>query len=97
MGNVGDYIFNETVVGSSSSTTARVKSWDATTNRLEVSIASGTFTDGEIITGSESGATHQYRKVVVEFAKDGFAENTSIESAADAIIDFSQGNPFGMP
>ena len=97
MGNVGDYIFNETVVGSSSSTTARVKSWDATTNRLEVSIASGTFTDGEIITGSESGATHQYRKVVVEFAKDGFAENTSIESAADAIIDFSQSNPFGMP
>ena len=97
MGNVGDYIFNETVVGSSSSTTARVKSWDATTNRLEVSIANGTFTDGEIITGSESGATHQYKKVVVEFAKDGFAENTSIESAADAIIDFSQSNPFGMP
>jgi len=97
MGNVGDYIFNETVVGSSSSTTARVKSWDATTNQLEVSIANGTFTDGEIITGSESGATHQYRKVVVEFAKDGFAENTSIENAADSIIDFSQSNPFGMP
>ena len=97
MGNQGDYIFNETVTGSQSGTTARVKSWDSTTNELEVSIATGSFTNGEIITGDESGATHQYRKVASEFDKDGFAKNNEIETAADSIIDFSQTNPFGMP
>ena len=97
MGNQGDYIFNETVTGSQSGTTARVKSWDSTTNELEVSIATGSFTNGEIITGDESGATHQYRKVSEEFSKDGFAKNNEIETAADSIIDFSQTNPFGMP
>ena len=97
MGNQGDYIFNETVTGSQSGTTARVKSWDSTTNELEVSIATGSFTNGEIITGDESGATHQYRKVTEEFSNDGFEKNNEIETAADSIIDFSQTNPFGMP
>ncbi len=53
--------------------------------------------NGELVTGQESGAKHQYRKVSEEFSKDTFAENNEIETAADAIIDFSQSNPFGMP
>ncbi len=97
MGNTGDYVFNEEVVGSISGTTARVKSWDATTNLLEVSIADGSFTDGELITGQESSAVHQYKKVSVEYSKNAFADNENIETAADAIIDFSTTNPFGMP
>jgi len=97
MENSGDYVFNEEVIGSISGAKARVKSWNSTTNALEVSIATGEFTNGELVTGQESGAKHQYRKVSEEFSKDTFAENNEIETAADAIIDFSQTNPFGMP
>ena len=97
MENSGDYVFNEEVIGSISGAKARVKSWNSTTNALEVSIATGEFTNGELVTGQESGAKHQYRKVSEEFSKDTFAENNEIETAADSIIDFSQTNPFGMP
>ena len=97
MNNSGNYIFNEEVVGSSSSVVARVKSWNETTNILEVSITSGSFINGELITGRESGAVHEFRRLSQEFTKDEFAENLTIESEADSIIDFSQSNPFGMP
>ena len=97
MNNSGNYIFNEEVVGSSSSVVARVKSWNETTNILEVSITSGSFINGELITGRESGAVHEFRRLSQEFTKDEFAENLTIENEADSIIDFSQSNPFGMP
>jgi len=51
----------------------------------------------QVITGSTSGAEYEYQKVSESNTDDGFAENTSIESAADDIIDFTETNPFGMP
>ena len=96
-GGSGNYIFNEVVTGAASSTTARVKSWDASTRELKVSITSGEFTVGEVITGGTSGATYEYQIVAATNDDDGFAENTPIQSAADDILDFTESNPFGMP
>ena len=96
-GGQGNYIFNEVVTGAASSATGRVKSWDASTMELNVSITTGAFTVGEVITGSTSGATYEYQIVAATNAEDGFAENTPIQSAADDIIDFTETNPFGMP
>jgi hypothetical protein len=97
MGGSGNYVFNEVVTGAATSSTGRVKSWDASTMELKISIISGAFNDGEVITGGTSGAEYEYQKVSESNTDDGFAENTSIETEADSIIDFTETNPFGMP
>jgi len=93
----GNYFVNETITGSTSGSTAKVKSWNNLTNILEISNVTGSFVSGETITGAESGATYQYRKVSSFNTNDSYAQNDTIESEADAILDFSQDNPFGMP
>jgi hypothetical protein len=93
----GEYIYNETVVGSISSTTALVRNWDSVNNILQVSNVSGTFVNGDILTGSESGATYKVRIITTYNTVDRYAENEVIESEADGIIDFSESNPFGNP
>jgi len=95
--STGDFIFNEVVVGSASSTTARVKSWSSVTNILEVSNVTGEFEVGENIVGAASSATHELR-IINEYPPDnGYSSNQEIENEADLIIDFSERNPFGMP
>ena len=93
----GTFVFNEIVTGSSSGTTARVRTWNSETNELEVGTVTGDFTRGETITGSTSGASYELRVADAQPADDGFADNINIETEADAIIDFSEQNPFGMP
>ena len=95
--SVGNFTFNEVVTGSISGTTARVKKWDSTTNELEIYNVTGDFTVGEDIVGSTSGATHQLRLISTDPADDGFADNITIETEADSILDFSEQNPFGIP
>ena len=95
--STGSFIFNEVVTGATSGTTARVKSYDAANNVLEVSIVDGTFTPGETIVGSESGARHSMKSQDKFDTVDPFADNDTIELIADDIIDFSKINPFGMP
>jgi hypothetical protein len=95
--STGSFIFNEIVTGSSSGTTARVKKYDSVNNTLEVSLVDGSFTPGETIVGSESGASHTMRIQDKNDQVDPFADNDNIETRADDIIDFSKGNPFGMP
>jgi hypothetical protein len=95
--SVGNFTFNEIVTGSVSGTTARVKKWDSTTNELEIYNVAGDFTVGEDIVGSTSGATHQLRLISTDPADDGFADNITIETEADSILDFSEQNPFGIP
>ena len=41
--------------------------------------------------------TYPLRKSDDQPADDGFADNINIETEADAIIDFSEQNPFGIP
>ena len=108
----GTYIYNEVIVGSASSVSARVKSWNAITKVLEVSNISGIFTPGETLTGQKSGAQYSLRIPYTDNldsssnldtaydggdTKDRFADNRQIEIEADAILDFSEGNPFGIP
>jgi hypothetical protein len=97
VGSTGTYIFNEVVTGSISSTTARVKSWSAVTNVLEVSVISGSFVAGESIVGSTSSANRKLRVINTDDINDPYAQNEEIETEADQILDFSETNPFGMP
>jgi len=96
-GSTGDFVFNETVTGSSSGTTAKVRTWNSITNVLEVSTIAGTFAVGESIVGSTSGASHTLLNVDTNPTDDGFADNFNIETEADAILDFTEQNPFGIP
>lgn len=93
----GNFVFNEIVTGSTTEVTARVRSWNSTTNTLEISSLSGSFLVGETLTGSTSGATRTLRIVDKTIDNDPYADNFNIESAADSILDFSEQNPFGMP
>ena len=95
--NTGNFVFNETITGSSSGTTAKVRSWNGDTNVLEVANVSGSFTRGETLTGATSGATRTLRTIDRTVNNDPYADNFDIETAADAILDFSEQNPFGMP
>jgi len=102
----GDYIFNETVqVSSDSSETARVKVWDAGSRTLDVSILTKMeFQVGEKIKGLESGAEYVIQSVDYDtpndypnsqYKADQYNDNADFETEADAILDFSEGNPFG--
>jgi hypothetical protein len=93
----GVYIFNETVTGSISSTTALVKSWDSFTNTLNVSNISGAFVNGDVVVGSKSGASYKIRVVSTYDTSDPYAQNDEIEEEASTIIDFTESNPFGNP
>ena len=94
---IGTFIFNEIVTGSVSGTTAIVNSWNSVTNELKVSKVTGSFTAGENIVGSESGASRKLRILEEYDTTDPYAQNEIIENEADSILDFSEGNPFGTP
>jgi hypothetical protein len=94
---VGTFIFNEIITGQTSGTTARVKKWTASSNSLEVSIVDGTFTPGEKIQGQDSGAFYIVTNQNTDDLVDAFADNDTFETEGDAILDFSETNPFGMP
>jgi hypothetical protein len=102
----GDYIFNETVqVSSDSSETARVKVWDSGSRTLDVSMLTKMqFEVGEKIKGLESGAEYVILSVDYDtpndypnsqYKADQYNDNADFETEADAILDFSEGNPFG--
>ena len=93
----GTFQFNEVVTGSVSGTTARVRIWNSETNVLEVGTVAGEFVRGENIVGATSGASYGLRTIDLQPADDGFADNINIEREADAILDFSEQNPFGIP
>ena len=93
---VGTFWFNEEVVGSLSNVTARVKRWDQDTGVLQVGIQTGTFSYGERITGSKSGATYELSAPgTANTTTDYFRQNEDIEFDADSFLDFSESNPFG--
>ena len=97
MVGIGTYIYNEYVSGSISGTTAKVREWNAITGELKVYEIDGSFVNGDVITGAASSAFYKLRTVIENNTSDLFAENAIIEQEADAIIDFSERNPFGIP
>ncbi len=93
----GTYVYNETVVGSVSGTTAKVRNWNSTSKELKVYKINGDFVSGDIITGTASSAAYKIRKQFKSDLTDPYASNEEIEDEADKIIDFSETNPFGTP
>ena len=95
--NSGVFSTNETIIGSQSGASAKVlKLRDVPGLGLFVRVSNivGSFTNGEIITGQTTSETATMSTVIKEFAEDPQAKNVEIESTAEGIIDFTEGNPF---
>ena len=95
-GGTGTFNRGEDIVGTASSATAQVKTWNAVTRELRVGQIVGTFQKGEYIVGQETST----RFCISDLNSDdlpetGFPQNATIESEADNILDFSESNPFG--
>lgn len=109
---IGTYRFNEVIVGTISSTTARVKRWNVKSYILEVGSLSGTFVAGDILVGQESGARYPVRIIntdnledsqsftplsTPENEEDKQGDNLDIQTEGAEILDQSETNPFGIP
>ena len=94
---IGTFQSNEVVHGSTTGSQARVKSWDTVTKKLKVSPIRGTFAEGEILVGAASSATYTVDTFDTGDIYNPYDQTTEIETEADAILDFTQTNPFGTP
>ena len=92
---IGSYKFNEVVVGSISSTRARVKQWNGETRTLVLSNINGQFSRSEYLIGQTSGANYKISFINTDNLQDPFAQNYQIQQEASEIIDFTEKNPFG--
>lgn len=95
-GGTGTFVVGETVTGGTTNTTSEVKSWDESTRTLILINRSGRFSSGETMTGDTSSAvwtTFTYN--TINNLNSEYDQNQAIEYDADAIIDFTQTNPFG--
>ena len=98
--NTDNYLSGELVRGVSTGTTAYVHHWDASTNILQITNASSNFAIGETIVGIGtsnlgSDAARKVAAISDQDEYDEFADNIEIETEADAILDFTERNPFG--
>ena len=97
---IGTYLFNEIIEGQRSKTRARVKNWDQDTGILSISnvgIGETTFGffKGEDIKGLTSGAVFSVSIYDRDDSTDKYNEGDIFETEADAILDFTESNPFG--
>ena len=101
----GDYIFNEPVRFASSTDTAMVKVWDASSKTLDISmLTSMALQVGEKVTGETSGAEYIIESISYnqpsdfpnsEYVADQYSDNQTFETEADDLLDFTERNPFG--
>ena len=97
VGISGSFTVPETVTGSTSGTTANLVEWDAGEAWVKLKSPTGSFIIGESIVGSESGATIILdSRDEMATADPKYSESVTFESLGDDIIDFSEGNPFGL-
>ena len=92
---IGTYQFGELVVGSKSGAKGRVKKWDLDDKILTLGSTNKEFQPGELGIGTISGAQYAIDRILSDGFNDKYDKATEFESAADEIIDFSEGNPFG--
>jgi len=92
---IGTYQFGELVVGSISGAKGRVKRWDLDDRILNLGSTDKDFHPGELAVGQVSGAQYAVDKTLSDGFNDKYDKASEIETAADDIIDFSEGNPFG--
>ena len=97
VGIVGAFTVPETVTGSTSGATANLVEWNADEAFVKLKSSTGAFQVGESIVGSESGCTIILdNKDEQATADPKYSESVTFESIGDDIIDFSEGNPFGL-
>jgi hypothetical protein len=95
--NSGVFTTDETVTGTLSGATAEVlqTSTSGSDSIIRLTNIVGTFSATEQITGGTSGTTANLSSTATEFAGDNStANNKTIQTTADGIIDFTEGNPF---
>ena len=96
----GEYQNNEYIyVGDNfetSNTTAKVLSWNSIDSVLKITDIVGTFSVSQNVIGQTSGAEYTISTTpnTQVFVNDSTADNVTIETEADGIIDFSETNPF---
>ncbi len=95
-GGTGDFVAGEIVTGGSSNVTSEVKSWNSATRQLIVFNRSGMYAIPETLTGNTSGAawTSATYNTLNNMNSDT-DQNFTLETQADAILDFTESNPFG--
>ena len=98
--NTDNYLPGELVRGVSTGTTAYVHNWDSDTNILQITNASSNFAIGEIVVGIGttqlgSDTARKILEISNQDEFDEFADNIEMETEADAILDFTEKNPFG--
>lgn len=103
----GTFTEGETVTGGTSSKTAEVARWDASTKYLYLINLTGNFSVGEILTGADSLATGTYSvaqstvetaetlQTIDDSTSTQVSSNKQFEIDADSVFDFSESNPFG--
>ena len=99
----GNYTVGETVYQGDSLAEATVKgevgSWNSTTKILNLLNMTGNFSGTVNIIGDSSSASYSITSFDAQTSAANTAatssSNADIEAAADAIIDFTEGNPFG--
>ena len=98
----GNYTVGETVYQGASLAAATVKgevgSWNSTTKILNLLNMTGNFSTTVNIIGDSSSASYSISSFNAQQSAANTAatsSNVEIEAEADAIIDFTEGNPFG--
>ncbi len=93
----GNFADGETVTGGTTGGTAMVADWDKSEGWLKLKSPTDDFQIGELLVGNTSGASitiHSYDAMKTTDTK--YSESSTFETLADDIIDFSEGNPFGL-
>lgn len=97
---VGDFIFNEIVVGKKSGTRARVRGWDGVTKQLQVTNIDTNnenvfWQPSEVVEGETSGARYSVSNFDdYQTVQDGYSQNEEIQTVADDVVDTSEFNQF---
>ena len=93
----GIFSSGESIIGAQSGASAEVLQLSTQDDNYIIKVTNivGTFTNGETITGQTSGVTATMSSVIKEFAQSNDqAKNEVIQTTANGIIDFTEGNPF---
>tara|TARA_B100001250_G_scaffold84255_2_gene69601 strand:+ start:13146 stop:14486 length:1341 start_codon:yes stop_codon:yes gene_type:complete len=96
-GLTGTFTVPEQVTGGTTGAVAQLVDWNAQEGWIQLKNPTATFSIGELIMGATSGATmvlDSRNEMLTVDTK--YSESVTFETQADDIIDFSEGNPFGM-
>ena len=96
-GLTGTFTVPEQVTGGTTGAVAQLVDWNAQEGWIQLKNPTATFSIGELIMGATSGATmvlDSRNEMLTVDTK--YSESVTFETQADDIIDFSEGNPFGL-